>query len=110
MYLIPLPERVIFKIKQVTLTPQLCSGKECALENVFLIIRELDMTINLTVRLIAGCFILISLALGAPASPVFHSSYWLWFTVFVGANLFQSGLTKWCLMDKILKKLGVPES
>jgi len=34
----------------------------------------------------------------------------LWFTVFVGANLFQSGLTNWCLMDKILKKAGVPEA
>ena len=53
--------------------------------------------------------VLISLLLGAPASPLYHSTYWLWFTVFVGANLFQSGLTGWCLMDKILKKAGVPE-
>lgn len=68
------------------------------------------MNINRTVRVMAGFFVLLSLALGAPASPVFVSSYWLWFTVFVGANLFQSGLTNWCLMDKILKKVGVPEA
>ena len=46
------------------------------------------MTINRVVRTIAGTFILLSLALGVEASPVYHSSYWLWFTVFVGANLF----------------------
>ena len=68
------------------------------------------MNINRTVRTIAGFFILLSLALGVPASPIFHSGYWLWFTVFVGANLFQSGLTGWCLMDKILNKLGVKEA
>ncbi len=68
------------------------------------------MNINRTVRVIAGFFVLLSLALGAPASPVYVSSYWLWFTVFVGANLFQSGLTNWCLMNKILKKAGVPEA
>ena len=68
------------------------------------------MNINRTVRTIAGFFVLLSLALGVPASPIFHSGYWLWFTVFVGANLFQSGLTGWCLMDKILKKAGVSET
>jgi hypothetical protein len=57
---------------------------------------------------IAGLFVLLSLALGVPASPLFHSIYWLWFTVFVGANLFQSGITGFCPMDKILAKLGVP--
>jgi hypothetical protein len=57
---------------------------------------------------IAGLFVLLSLALGVPASPLFHSVYWLWFTVFVGANLFQSGITGFCPMDKILAKLGVP--
>lgn len=66
------------------------------------------MTINRVVRIIAGFFVLLSLALGVEASPLYHSSYWLWFTVFVGANLFQSGFTNWCLMDKILAKLGVP--
>lgn len=68
------------------------------------------MNINRTVRTIAGTLVLLSLALGVPASPIFHSGYWLWLTVFVGANLFQSGLTGWCLMDKILKKVGVPEA
>ena len=58
------------------------------------------------VRVIAGLFILLSLALGVPGSPIFHSSHWLWFTAFVGANLLQSGLTKWCLMESILRKLG----
>jgi hypothetical protein len=61
------------------------------------------------VRIIAGLFVLVSLALGAPASPLFVSSYWLWFTAFVGANLFQSGFTKFCPMDIFLKKLGVSE-
>jgi len=68
------------------------------------------MTINQAVRVIAGFFILMSVALGAPASPLYVSSHWLWFTVFVGANLFQSGLTKWCLMDIILKKAGLRET
>jgi len=67
------------------------------------------MTINRVTRTMAGTFILLSLALGVEASPIFLSSNWLWFTVFVGANLFQSGLSNWCLMDKILAKLGVPE-
>ena len=59
------------------------------------------------VRIVAGTFILLSLALGVPGSPIFHSVYWLWFTAFVGANLLQSGFTKWCLMEGILRKLGV---
>jgi hypothetical protein len=75
-----------------------------------LTIEEFEMNINRAVRIIAGLFVLLSVALAAPASPLYVSSYWLWFTVFVGANLFQSGITKWCLMEKILKKLGVPEA
>lgn len=59
------------------------------------------------VRVVAGSFILLSLALGLPASPIFVSPWWLAFTAFVGANLLQSGLTKWCLMESILRKLGV---
>jgi Protein of unknown function (DUF2892) len=58
------------------------------------------------VRVVAGAFILISLALGVPGSPLFHSPWWLAFTAFVGVNLLQSGLTKWCLMESILRKLG----
>ena len=51
---------------------------------------------------IAGSFILISLA-----HSIYVNQNWLWFTAFVGANLFQSSLTNWCLMEDILKKLGV---
>jgi hypothetical protein len=58
------------------------------------------------VRLFAGTFILLSLALGIPDSPVFISPWWLAFTAFVGANLLQSALTKWCLMETIVRKLG----
>lgn len=61
------------------------------------------------IHTIAGTFILISLALGVEASPLFHSSYWLFFTAFVGANLLQFGVTKFCPLGLILKKLGVPE-
>ena len=63
------------------------------------------MTLERWIRLIAGTFVLLSLAL----SQV-HSVYWLWFTAFVGANLLQSALTRWCLMEDILRKLGVQES
>jgi len=58
------------------------------------------------VRLAAGSFILLSLALGVPGSPVFVSPWWLAFTAFVGANLLQSALTQWCLMENIVRKLG----
>lgn len=58
------------------------------------------------VRVIAGFFILLSLALGVKESPLFVSQYWLYFTAFVGINLLQSGLTGWCLMETILRKLG----
>ena len=66
------------------------------------------MTVNRIVRIVAGFVVLVSLALGAQASPLYISSYWLWFTAFVGANLFQSGFTRFCLMDIILKRLGTP--
>ena len=58
------------------------------------------------VRLVAGTFILLSLALGIPGSPIFVSQWWLAFTAFVGINLLQSGLTKWCRMEAIMRKLG----
>ncbi len=60
------------------------------------------------VRVVAGMFILLSLLLGVPGSPLFVHQWWLAFTAFVGINLLQSGLTKWCLMESILRKLGVP--
>ena len=62
------------------------------------------MTVSKMLHVIAGLFILISLALAHFVSP-----NWLWFTAFVGANLFQSGLTGFCPMVTILKKAGLPE-
>lgn len=66
------------------------------------------MTVERLVRVFAGFFVLLSLALGVHASPIYVSSYWLWFTAFVGLNLFQSGLSRFCPLDIILKRLGVP--
>ncbi len=57
------------------------------------------------IRAIAGSFVLLSLVLGYLYSP-----YWHLFTAFVGLNLLQSAFTRWCLMEKILGKLGVPET
>jgi hypothetical protein len=62
------------------------------------------MTLERWIRLIAGTFVTLSLALSQLVSP-----YWLLFTAFVGLNLFQSSLTGWCLMEDILRKLGVGE-
>jgi len=59
------------------------------------------------VRLFAGAFILLSLALGVPGSPLFVNTWWLAVTAFVGANLLQSALTGWCPLEIILRKLGV---
>ena len=59
------------------------------------------------VRIVAGFFVLLSLALGYPGSPFFVSEYWLAFIAFVGVNLLQSGLTRWCLMESILRRLGI---
>jgi hypothetical protein len=68
------------------------------------------MTVDRYIHIIAGLFILLSLALGVQGSPIFVSPWWLAFTAFVGANLFQFGFTNVCPMGWILKKLGVPES
>lgn len=68
------------------------------------------MTVNRLIRIIAGFFIMLSLALGVEQSPLYVSGYWLWFTAFVGVNLFQSGITRWCLMEDILRKIGVPDA
>lgn len=59
------------------------------------------------VRIVAGTFIMLSLSLGVEASPLFVSKYFLWFTAFVGFNLFQSGFTQICPLNSILAKLGV---
>ncbi|MBU0588287.1 MAG: DUF2892 domain-containing protein [Gammaproteobacteria bacterium] len=68
------------------------------------------MTIERMIRIFAGAFILLSLALGVEGSPLFVSKWALAFTAFVGLNLFQFGFTNVCPLGFILKKLGVPES
>lgn len=60
------------------------------------------MRMHYIIRQIAGTFILASLALGYWVSP-----YWYLFTAFVGLNLLQSGFTKWCLMESMLRKVGI---
>ncbi|MCX7897011.1 MAG: DUF2892 domain-containing protein [Rhodocyclaceae bacterium] len=68
------------------------------------------MTIHRIVRIVAGFFILLSLGLAHAFGQVDLTQVsWLWFTLFVGANLFQSGFTQFCPLDMMLKKLGVPE-
>ena len=61
------------------------------------------MNVERWLRLIAGAFVLGSLALGTYVNP-----NWYWLTAFVGLNLFQSAFTNWCPMMTFLKKLGVP--
>lgn len=60
------------------------------------------MTINDTIKLVAGTFILLSVSLG-----YFVNEFWYFMTVFVGLNLFQSSFTNWCLLESILKKSGM---
>lgn len=63
------------------------------------------MTVEPMLRLIGGAFVTASVLLGMFVHP-----YFLWFTVFVGLNLFQSGFTNWCPMMAILRKAGVPDT
>ena len=63
------------------------------------------MTVDRYLRLIAGLFVLVTLALGYGVSP-----YWYLFTAFVGLNLFQSAFTNWCPMMKLLEHLGIKRS
>ncbi|MDQ6972034.1 MAG: DUF2892 domain-containing protein [Mariprofundaceae bacterium] len=66
------------------------------------------MNIERTIRIVAGSFIMLSVFLSSVYNGVQLSNpTWLWFTLFVGANLFQSGITRWCLMGSILKKSGM---
>ena len=65
------------------------------------------MTTERLIRIFAGLFVLASLGLGASASPFFVSAHWLWVTAFVGANLLQSGFTRFCLLETMLVRLGV---
>lgn len=60
------------------------------------------MTIERTLRLIAGAFVMLSVGLGRWVNP-----NWYWFTAFVGLNLFQSAFTNWCPMMTLLRKAGV---
>lgn len=60
------------------------------------------MTVERSIRMIAGAFVMFSLALGYYVSP-----YWYLFTAFVGLNLFQSAFTNWCPMMTILRKFGL---
>jgi len=62
------------------------------------------------VRIVAGGFVLLSLALGVEASPLFVSKYFLFFTAFVGLNLFQSGFTQFCPLNNILARFGIKGS
>jgi hypothetical protein len=67
------------------------------------------MTVERYIRIMAGFFVMLSLALGLEISPIFVSKWFLAFTAFVGLNLFQSGITGFCPPGILLKKLGVPE-
>ena len=68
------------------------------------------MTVERMVRIIAGFFIMLSLALAHfSGSADLTQLSWLWFTAFVGFNLFQSGITRFCPMDLMLKKAGVKQ-
>ncbi len=68
------------------------------------------MTVERYIRVFAGSFILLSLALGIEGSPLFVSQWLLVVTAFVGANLLQYGFTDVCPLGWILKRLGVPEA
>lgn len=65
------------------------------------------MNIENLIRLFAGTVILVSLALGAAVSPLFHSAHWLWLTAFVGFNLLQSSFTHLCPLESVLRRLGL---
>ena len=70
------------------------------------------MTVERMVRIVAGAFVLLSLGLAWAFNDVklFDGPTWLWFTAFVGVNLLQSALTRWCLMERILRGLGLKAS
>ncbi len=64
------------------------------------------MTIERIIRIMAGSFVLLSLALGVEESPLFVSRWFLVFTAFVGFNLLQSGFTGFCPPEKLLTRMG----
>jgi hypothetical protein len=63
------------------------------------------MTVERALRLVAGAFVIASVLLG-----IYVNANFLWFTLFVGANLFQSAFTNWCPMMVILRKRGLPDA
>lgn len=63
------------------------------------------MTVNRYLRLASGFFVMLSVLLA-----VVYSLYWLYFTAFVGLNLFQSAFTNWCPLMTLLRKIGVKEN
>ena len=65
------------------------------------------MSVESLVRVFAGAFVMVSLGLGVPGSPIFVNQNFLWFTLFVGANLFQSGFTRFCPAEMIMMKCGL---
>jgi len=68
------------------------------------------MTVERIVRIVAGFFIMLSLTLAHFSGTVYMTQLsWLWFTAFVGFNLFQSGFTRFCPLDIMLKKAGVKQ-
>jgi hypothetical protein len=68
------------------------------------------VNVDRLIRIFAGTFVLVSLALGVPGSPLFVSQWWLAFTAFVGANLLQYGFTGFCPLGWVLGRLGVPSA
>jgi hypothetical protein len=67
------------------------------------------MTVERIIRIFAGTVVLASLALGVEGSPLFLSARFLWLTAFVGANLLQSGFTRFCPLEIALRRMGVGE-
>lgn len=65
------------------------------------------MSIERIIRIFAGTVILASLALGVQGSPLYASANWLWLTAFVGVNLLQSGFTRFCPLEIILRRMHV---
>jgi len=67
------------------------------------------ITTERVIRVFAGFMVLLSLALGVAQSPLFVSGHFLWLTAFVGLNLFQSGFTRFCPLDSMLRRgLNIP--
>lgn len=66
--------------------------------------KESVVTVERALRLVAGAFVTLSVLLG-----IYVNVNFLWFTLFVGVNLLQSGFTDWCPMMAILRRVGLPD-